>query len=252
MKNKKSSWHTLHSSKLWLVLILGLIALGAWEIITKDSTRKATPPVQKQPPASAQPVVTRIYSKEEILDLLNRLLADCAPGNPKNSYMPEDLKLRLDWVYRAYFDKKILKFGWATTRVEKIGAWLGALYHLDGTPGIAVSASEFSEIINREREDILQPSRKLKNSFATALAHEVEHLFLGKERVWALKDNPVGQQAEEMRVWSLISQKIVAPLRQIGEPIFAHFAAADDAARSCGYHPNCQALRDYLAKHERK
>jgi hypothetical protein len=108
--------------------------------------------------------------------------------------------------------------------------------------GITINSSKLMAIAKGNSRFQKDHREFLKDTFATALAHEAIHLEVAP---LAGKD-PRTFLREEERAWRKMAIEIVRPLRAQGRKVLPDFAEADDIMRSCKDRLPCPKLTKFL------
>jgi hypothetical protein len=160
------------------------------------------------------------YTKEEALLLGHQLIAAIDPAKPENGYMPPLLREKIAWVF-SEFNKGTLRL---TIGAEKGEYLMGADATSKTDRWIFVNSSRLMGFARGDLKLREGYNDFLKDTFATALAHEAIHL----EVIPLPRKDFATTLREEERAWRKATIEIVRPLRAQGRKVLRDFARADD------------------------
>lgn len=196
------------------------------------------------------------FSIGEAKMLYRSLWAQMDPLLPVNSYMPQALKDKLNWVRNSAYTVEMPTFpdGWNQNLINSPAATMADANYCkfpqfpDQKPCIRVYPNMLM-ILMRYEFMMLKPNQGFKNTFAIFLAHEAIHHERGAT-FFRPQIPPAEVAAEELRAWIKTIKDIVRPLRRIKQPMYNEFETMDDMLTKCKDRLPCKPFEAYIQQYK--
>jgi len=252
------------------ILCICLIAVGA--ILTFAIMPSKKRPVEPQVTPSIAPdqeaemviVITDAQGnvrltipQSEAVRLVNDLLADVNPSNPKNSYMTPFMAEKISWVYtetqagRLGFNPYAGLFTTSDGRPKEATMMTSGYTSRNNDaqppfmPFVNLSISRLFIILRVQQNVATGFNQQVKNTFALMLVHEAVHLEHTAE-FYNQKRTTEEISQEEARAWFEVNIKAVRQLRASGQPLESDFIEIDNILLRCQDDPQCPQFLKYL------
>ncbi|MBX4204861.1 MAG: hypothetical protein KW788_01570 [Candidatus Doudnabacteria bacterium] len=203
--------------------------------------------------ASAQykqpPVV--VMDPKDAIALVNQLFGAIQPALPENSYMPDALKEKINWMYGQQAANK-LSFKLVTDDNGNLGVALMHSFYQNHAPVVEINANQLMVMVRIQERVRVGFNRTAKDTFAIVLAHEAIHLEKPEAFYTQKIPDPIirkkTQIAEEFRAWRLTDQLIISELLKTNQPVPIGFRNLHEALKHCTKAPSCVAFEKFYSQ----